>query len=82
MDETGSGAVTNQVELFTPDPNRMGIGTMRAVGMHNSSGLYPLQFLLPGGQMLEAGPNAASSYQMSTTNWNWSPLPRMKGDHY
>ena len=82
MDETGSGAITNQVELFTPDANRMGIGTVRAVGLHNSSGLYPLQFLLPGGQMLEAGPNAASSYQMSTTNWSWSPLPRMRGDHY
>lgn len=82
MDETGSGAVTNQVELFTPDPNKMGIGTMRAVGIHNSSGLYPMQFLLPGGHMLEAGPNASSSYQMSTSNWSWSPLPRMKGDHY
>ena len=82
MDETGSGAVTNQVELFTPSSNKMGIGTMRAVGLHNSSGLYPLQFLLPSGQVLEAGPSAASSYQMSTSTWNWSPLPRMKGDHY
>ncbi len=82
MDETGSGAITNQVELFTPDQNRMGIGTIRAVGLHNSSGLYPSQFLLPGGQMLEAGPSAASSYQMNTVNWGWSPLPRMKGDHF
>ena len=82
LDETGSGAITNQVELFTPDPNKMGVGTMRAVGLHNSSGLYPLQFLLPGGPVLEAGPNAASSYQMNTSTWNWSPLPRMRGDHY
>lgn len=82
MDETGSGALTNQVELFTPDLNRMGIGTIRAVGLHNASGLYPQQFLLPSGQLLEAGPDAGSSFQMSTSNWSWSALPRMRGDHY
>ena len=82
MDETGSGAITNAVEVLTPDPNINGIGTIKVVSTHNASGLYPLQFLLPSGQMLEAGPNAASSFQLNPVTWNWSSLPRMKSDHY
>jgi len=82
MDETGSGAITNAVEVLTPDPNINGIGTIKVVSTHNASGLYPLQFLLPSGQMLEAGPNAASSFQLNPATWNWSSLPRMKSDHY
>ncbi|WP_229676112.1 galactose oxidase early set domain-containing protein [Polaromonas eurypsychrophila] len=82
MDETGSGAITNAVEVLTPDSNMNGIGTIQVVSTHNASGLYPLQFLLPSGQMLEAGPNAASSFQLNPATWNWSSLPRMKSDHY
>lgn len=82
IDETGSGAINNVVEVLTPDANIDGIGRINAVGFHNSSGLYPLQFLLPSGQMLEAGPNADSSFQLNPATWNWSGLPRMKSDHY
>ena len=82
IDETGSGAINNVVEVFTPDPNIDGIGRVNVVGFHNASGLYPLQFLLPSGQMLEAGPNADSSFQLNPATWNWSGLPRMKSDHY
>ena len=81
-DETGSNAITNVVEVFTPDPNINGIGRINAVGYHNPSGLYPLQFLLPSGQMLEAGPSADSSFQLNPATWNWSGLPRMMSDHY
>ena len=81
-DETGSNAITNVVEVFTPDPNINGIGRINAVGYHNPSGLYPLQFLLPSGQMLEAGPGADSSFQLDPATWNWSGLPRMMSDHY
>lgn len=81
-DETGSNAITNVVEVFTPDPNINGIGRINAVGYHNPSGLYPLQFLLPSGQMLEAGPGADSSFQLNPATWNWSGLPRMMSDHY
>ena len=81
-DETGSNAITNVVEVFTPDPNMDGIGKINAVGFHNPSGLYPLQFLLPSGQMLEAGPGADSSFQLNPATWNWSGLPRMMSDHY
>lgn len=82
MDETGLGAITNAVEVLTPDPNMNGIGTIQVVSTHNASGLYPLQFLLPSGQMLESGPNAASSFQLNPATWNWSSLPRMQSDHY
>ena len=81
-DETGSNAITNVVEVFTPDPNINGIGRINAVGFHNPSGLYPLQFLLPSGQMLEAGPSADTSFQLNPATWNWSGLPRMMSDHY
>jgi hypothetical protein len=82
IDETGSNAINNVVEVFTPDPNINGIGRVNAVGMHNSSGLYPLQFVLPSGQMLEAGPGADSSFQLNPATWNWTGLPRMRSDHY
>ncbi len=82
IDETGSNAINNVVEVLTPDPNIDGIGTIRAVSTHDSSGLYPLQFLLPSGRMLEAGPSAASSFQLDPATWNWSSLPRMNNDHY
>jgi hypothetical protein len=82
IDETGTNAINNVVEVLTPDPNIDGIGTIQAVSTHDSSGLYPLQFLLPSGKMLEAGPNAASSFQLDPATWNWSSLPRMTSDHY
>ena len=82
IDETGSGAINNVVEVLTPDPNINGIGRINAVGFHNSSGLYPLQFLLPSGQMLEAGPGADSSFQLNPATWNLSGLPRMMSDHF
>lgn len=82
IDETGSGAINNAVELFTPDPNMDGIGRISVVSIHNSSGLYPQQFLLPSGKMLEAGPNAASSFLLDPATWNWGVLPAMTSNHY
>ncbi len=82
VDETGSYALNSDVEIFTPSANMDGVGTMKLVGTHDSSGLYPLQFLLPSGQMLEAGPDAASSFLFNPTTSNWSGLPRMTSSHY
>ena len=82
IDETGSNAINNVVEVFTPDLNIGGIGTVSAVSLHDSSGVYPLQFLLPSGKMLEAGPDAASSFQLDPATWNWSNLPQMTSNHY
>ena len=82
LDETGSSAINNDVEIFTPDANIDGIGKMTVVGLHNTSATYPLQFLLPSGNVLEAGPNADSSFQFNPATSNWSNLPRMNMDHY
>ena len=82
IDETGTSAINNVVEILTPDPNIDGIGTLQAVSLHNSSGLYPLQFLMPSGKMLEAGPNAQSSFQFDPLTYNWSNVPAMTSDHY
>lgn len=81
IDETGSNAITNVVEIFTPAANAQGIGTMQAVGLHNPSGLYPLQFLLPSGSVLEAGPAAASSFLFDPQSTQWTQLPAMRGPH-
>ena len=82
IDETGTSAINNVVEILTPDPNIDGIGTLKAVSLHNSSGLYPLQFLMPSGKMQEAGPSAASSFQFDPVTFNWSNVPAMGSDHY
>ena len=82
IDETGSNALNNAIELFTPDPNIDGIGTVRVVSTHGSSGVYPSQFLLPSGRMMQAGPNADSSSQIDPATWNWTNLPRMNSNHY
>lgn len=82
IDETGSNAINNDVEIFTPDPHMDGIGRMQLVGTHNASGLYPQQFLLPSGKVLEAGPDAESSYTFDPASSVWSAVPGMRSDHY
>lgn len=83
IDETGSNAITNQVELFTPDPHMDGIGTMQVVSVHNPTGLYPLQFVLSSGSMLEAGPAPATSNLLQPNTWTWTTTPPMSASrHY
>ncbi|MBA2673859.1 MAG: DUF1929 domain-containing protein [Ramlibacter sp.] len=82
IDETGSGAITNGVELFTPAANINGIGTMQVVSMHNPTGVYPLQYLLSSGSMLESGPNLATSNLLQPNTWTWTATPPMSSNHY
>ncbi len=82
IDEKGSNALNNVIELFTPDPNIDGIGTVKPVSTLNASGTYPAQFLMPSGQLMQSGPNAASIFQVAPQTWNWTGLPRMLSDHY
>ena len=85
IDETGSNAINNEVEIFTPDPHMDGIGLMQVVGTHDPSGLYPHQFLLPSGEVLEAGPDALSSFTFdpnAPAASAWRPMPVMTSDHY
>ena len=81
-DETGSNAINNVIEVLIPDPNINGIGRVTAVSLHDSSGTYPLQFLMPSGQVMQSGPNAASSFQLDPRTWGWSNLSNMISDHY
>lgn len=81
LDETGADQVNNAVEVFTPNPDVSQPGSISSVSIHNSSGLYPLQFLMPSGKMLEAGPEQASSYQLDPANWNWSTVPYLSSHH-
>ena len=82
FDETGTEVLNKSIEIFTPSAAMDGIGTITAVGTHNVSGLYPLQFLLPSAQMLEAGPDLTSSNLFNPQTTNWSPLGPMRGSHY
>ena len=81
-DESGSNAINNVVEVLIPDPNIDGIGKITAVAINDSSGTYPLQFLMPSGKVLQAGPNAASSSQLDPRTWNWTNLPKLTSNHY
>jgi galactose oxidase-like protein len=80
-DETGSEALTNNVEIFTANPDPGGVGSIALAGTHDPTGLYPLQYLLSGGSMLEAGPARPSNLYNPAAN-QWSPLPSMLSPHW
>ena len=82
-DESGMETLNRWVEVFTPSAAMDGVGSLGAVGTHDSPGLYPLQYLLPSAKMLEV-PQATtqSGFQLDPANWNWSPAGTMLGDHY
>jgi hypothetical protein len=83
FDQTGSQAITQAVELFTPDV----ANTISEIGTHDPTGLYPFQYLLPtlsSGQvqMLQAGPNLANSALLTANTWGWSNTSAMLNQHY
>jgi hypothetical protein len=82
FDEMGAETVNGSVEIFTPSAGATGVGRIDLAGTHDASGLYPLQFLLSGGSMLEAGPAAPSSFLFNPANNQWSNLPSMLGHHW
>ncbi|MFS0758217.1 galactose oxidase-like domain-containing protein [Noviherbaspirillum sp. 1P10PC] len=79
-DQTGSEAVTNVVELFTPTANNQ--NTMSVVSTHNPTGLYPFQFMMPSGQMLQAGPDISNSALLTVGTWSWANTQGMLSQHY
>jgi hypothetical protein len=83
-DESGTQALNKSVEVFTPSAAVEGVGTLSVVGTRDEQGFYPLQFLLPSAQMLEAGPHAGwqGSYLLDPATWNWSLVGNMLSDHY
>lgn len=82
-DETGSEWVSLLVERFVPSAARNGVGTIRTVSVKYTPGLYPFQYVLPSGSMLQAGPERYNSYLLRPRSWawTWSRLPNMLYDH-
>lgn len=81
-DETGTNKLSDVVEQFVPSADLDGVGRLSVVSSHMPSGLYPQQFLMPDGKVMQSGPGADSSAQLNPVNWNWSNLPRLSSDHY
>lgn len=80
-DQSGTNTLTQTVEVFTPPANIDGIGNLSVVSQHDPSGLYPLQFLLSSGRMLQAGPIANNTYLLDSATWNWSAIPNLRSSH-
>jgi hypothetical protein len=80
-DESGTEAVNALVERFVPSPSIMGIGALATVASHPLLGLYPFQYVLPSGSVLQAGPERGNSSLLDPSGWHWSALPRMRADH-
>jgi hypothetical protein len=81
FDETGSEQVNQMVERFAPSPDINGIGALASVSTNKSTGLYPFQYLLPSGSMLQAGPERSSSNLLQAGTWTWSRLPNLLYEH-
>lgn len=80
-DETGSEHVNELAERFVPSEAMSGTGLLSAVASKPTPGLYPFQYVLPSGTMLQAGPERVNSWVLDPAGWNWSQLPRMRADH-
>ncbi len=78
----GSGNLNDDVEVFTPSPDRTKKGTITSVGERRLN-LYPFQFVLRDGRVLVAGPFQEDHGLLNPATWTWdSNMPQMLGDHY
>ncbi|KFI08209.1 galactose oxidase precursor [Massilia sp. BSC265] len=82
FDQTGSNTLTPKVSLFTPHADPNGVGTMSEISPHDPSGFYPFQFVLPDGQMLQAGPGSGNSYLLQPGAWTWNRYPTLLAAHF
>ena len=76
---TNSGGNNTNVEVWTPPPAGSNVGTLRNVGQH-LGGLYPHQWVLPNGKVLEVTSRSTSLLDPAT--WTWTPLPKPIAKHY
>jgi hypothetical protein len=76
---THSGANNTNVEVYTPPPAGSDVGTLRNVGQH-LGGLYPHQWVLPNGTVLEVASRSTSLLDPAT--WTWTTLPKPITKHY
>jgi hypothetical protein len=80
-DETGSEHVNELTERFVPSEGMSGVGLLTTVASKPTPGIYPFQYVLPAGMMLQAGPERVNSWMLDPAGWNWNKLPRMRADH-
>jgi|tagenome__1003787_1003787.scaffolds.fasta_scaffold20919375_1 hypothetical protein len=73
---TVTGAPNDTVEVYTPPPAGSSVGTLTRVADHHSA-IYPKQYLLPDGKVLEVLGSRANLLNPAT--WTWTPLPSPSG---
>jgi hypothetical protein len=61
------------VEVYTPPPPGQTRGTLQVVGPAHVTNLYPIQWLMPDGNVLEV--SARKSASLTPTGWSWTTLP-------
>ena len=76
----GSGDLNDDVEVFTPSPDRTKRGWITPVGERRLN-LYPFQFVLRDGRVLVAGP-FREDQGLLNPDFSWDGLPQLRGDHY
>jgi hypothetical protein len=81
FDDTGSETVNQIVERFTPSAGADGVGALAGVSTMHAKGLYPLQYLLPSGSVLQAGPERANSSLLQPGTLAWTRLPNLLYEH-
>lgn len=67
------GLDNTNVEVYTPPAAGSSVGTLALVGQHRG-GLYPRQWVLPDGRVLEV--QAGKAYMLDPATWTWTALPR------
>lgn len=80
-DETGKQSTNQMVDLFKPSAGMSGVGTITTVSTKKTPGLYPFQYVLPSGAMLQTGPETTNSYLLQPGAWTWTRLSNMLYDH-
>ena len=77
----GSGDINTDVNVFTPNPDPAGVGTITTVGQ-KSFNLYPRTYVIRDGRALVAGPQRGDVGLLNPTTWTWSSVPQLLGEHY
>lgn len=75
---TNTGANNTNVEVYTPPPAGSSVGMLALVGQH-VGGLYPRQWVMPDGRVLEAKRSAAL---LDPTTWTWTAMASTKVNHF
>ncbi|MGA8977608.1 MAG: galactose oxidase-like domain-containing protein [Pedococcus sp.] len=73
-----NGAKNPNMELWTPPPTGQNVGTLQRVGGLHPSGLYPHQWVLPNGKILEVTSSTTAILDPSTWTWTTYAKPKMK----